>query len=268
MITPVISHVLTAKDASYIILKDGTGAYNGSTNLGGYGTPNADVPSRVGLTIRYWPDSERYANMVTSSGSIIAGLMGAGYAFSTLSLGLIDGLFPSGVHHIKYYPLETSDTIVSLTQGSKLITRTAGTQPSAWNSAYKAVVILDTGNNVVSKILLIDRTQTVGSTFYVDQEWDSADVTGYGIMLATEADLKILIQELAIGCVVSKIGQNTTKEACDKRDVDDQEQWIRWLMAAPIRMQCSDFNGAHNLVTAVDAQCRKCGPIKSPCACN
>lgn len=259
MITPVLTKLEIAKDATSITLQDTTGAYDVDANPGGYGTPNAEAPDLVGMIWRYWPDTAPYANKVITDGTPIAALLGDGHPFTYEDLGLPAGSFPSGVHHIKYYPLETSDMIVSLTEDSAEVTVTAGTQPSALDDSYKAVVILDSSDVVKSKVMLIDWTKThTTTTLYLQDAWEDDDATGYKLMLATEADLKVLFTELAVECLAAEIGKLSTRKNCDTAVIDRLTELTMEKFASEIRFDCKDYTGAHNLIANVELLCTDC----------
>lgn len=269
MIIPVLQVLSLADDSKSLVLKDATGTYDGTDNTGGYGTPNPDAPTIVGLTARWWSDKKRYANKVfNDGGGIITGLLSDdGYSFDTESLGLPEGAFPTGVHVFKYYPFEETDTIVSVTKNSKTVTRTAGTAPNSYSSSYKAIILLDSGD-VISKVLILDKSvAATATTFTLDEVWDGETGSGYTMMIATEADLKILFTQLAIACLIGKIGALATQADCESRNVAEYMEWLAWSYAAAIKFSCADYTGAHQTILALDSACRKC-KTSSPCACQ
>lgn len=266
MVIPVLSLIEVAKDATSITLKDATGAYNGTTNLGGYGTPNAAVPTVIGMRTRYWPDDDIYGGFISDSAGLIAALMSTtGYAITGADLGLTDDEFTSGIHHFKYYPLEVFSTQVTLTLDSKLVTVTGGTAPDTWNAGYKGIMFWD-GITLGTKVYLIDYTQPITSTtFYITEAWPAATVTDYDVQLAPEADLKVLVKELANECLVARIGKLGTGCGCNKDEIDILMRLTMWLFAAQVNAECADYQGAHNKVVAVDSECNDC---KQTCSCS
>jgi hypothetical protein len=259
MLQPVLLFVATAKDATSITLKDGTGSYNVSTNPGGYGTPNPDAPAIVGLRARWWKDTDIYGSLLSDSASILSGLQGDGYAFTTESFGLPEGAFQTGVHHFTYYPFETVDTVVTLTQGSKVVTVTAGTTVDTWNVAYKAIAALN-GGNPTGKVYLIDRTQPISSaTFYLTEAWAGSSQSGVSIVRSTEADLKVLIYQNAQKCLVAKIGKMALDScSCDPKTSESLVRMTMFIFSAQADFECNDYEGAHNKLVAVDIECNDC----------
>lgn len=265
MLAPVLTASGVAKDASYITLKDTTGAYNNPNNLGGYGAPNVLAPTKAGILIRYWGDTSNYINKVLSADAL-AGIIGEGFDFAFEDLGLASGNFITGVHHIKYYPFELFDSIVSLTKDSKKISVTAGTTPNQFSGAYKAVLVLNAGSEV-TRVLPIDFTQPLTATeFYITETWEEESVAGYQLMLATEADLKILVTEPAEACVVARIGQLPSRKYCSDAEVQQLSDFITWKFAAEVKFQCSDFSGAHNLIVSVEKECQGCNTSCNTCS--
>lgn len=265
MIIPVLTSVTNAKDGSSLTIKDSTGAYNVSTNPGGYGTPNADEPTVVGFRVRYWADTDIYGSLVTDDTTILAALLGAGFALTIEQLGESEADFSSGVHHIKYYPLEEVDTIVTLTKDSKLVTVTAGTAPSTWDSDYVGIVFND-GATLGTKVFLIDRNEAITSTtFYLTEAWTDDTITGQAVMLAPEADLKILAVEEAQSCLVGRIGKLGKSCTCNEDEVDLLMWLTMQIFAAQINFDCADYTNAHNKIVNVHLQADNC---KTTCSCN
>lgn len=255
MIKPILTSLGVSKDGKTITLQDITGVYNNPDNLGGYGAPNAASPQYVGFTLRYWADDLPYINKIFGPGTPRTELLTAGHAFSLLEFGQADEAFSVGVHHIKYYPFEPVSTVVTMTQGSKKITRTAGLVPSAFDVDYVAVLVSSAGNPV-SSVLMIDKTQTLtGTEFYVDQEWGNPALAGCTLQLATEADLKVLVSTGAECCVAGKIGALAIKQYCQPEEVNQLEDLIAWIFAAGVKMQLYDYTGAHNLIVGAYTQC-------------
>lgn len=266
MLKPVLKSLGVSKDAKLITLQDATGTYNVSTNTGGYGAPNAVVPSIVGMRWRYWADDLPFADVVISDPTIVTALTGAGTPFGYTTLGLPDGAFPSGVYQVKYYPFETSTCVVTLQKGSRLITVTAGTAPNTFAPEYVAVLITDGTGVIKSDVLMIDRTKAMNSSeFYVDGTWQGNDVGGYKLLLATEADLKVLVTQLAESCIAGKIGALSAARYCRDEELDRLTEFTMWKFSADVKFQCKDYSGAHNLIVAAEKECRGC---ETDCGCK
>lgn len=265
MLIPVLSLIARAKDATTITLKDSTGAYNVSTNPGGYGSPNrTSPPSKVGLKWRLWPDTAEYANIVIEDSGVIGNLVGSGAVLTAAGLALTDSVFPSGVHQIKYYVFDTFvGTVVNLIQDSKLVTLTSGGSPLSYNAAYKAVILLNGSDVLKSKIFMLDTSATwTSTTFYMTEAWPDASITGYHIQLATEADLKVLFTELAQACIVSTIGAYARRRReCDPEAVNTLMEMVAWKQAAEVKFDALDYDGAHDLLSYIDGTCRECNAL-------
>ncbi len=256
MLIPVLSAVSYTKSSKVVYLRDITGAYNVTTNPGGYGAPNAtSPPAKVGFKFRFWDDTADTLNFVTANTDFITELLSvSGRKFDAEVLG--NGIFKTGIHHVKYYPFEASDSIITLTQNSDVATVTAGTDPSDYDSAYKAALLMDGSGNIVSNVILIsDKTST---TFKMDSTWTEDTETGYTMMLGTEADLKIYFDQLAVKCITERIGGLPTNKDCDHEYVNHLVELTAWQMAAKVKFSCKDYGGAHDLITAVEKECTNC----------
>lgn len=260
MITPVLNPISISKDAKTITLADATGAYDVSLNPGGYGTPNfTGPPTRVGFTVRFWTDTVPFANKVIEDGSFITALLSDdGAPVTYITLGLPTGYFSSGIQHFKYYPFETINTVLSLTKNSKLATVLSGTAPDTFNAAYKAICLVDGGDNLHSNVILIDRTQAITSTtFYMDTAWTGDDTT-MNMMISTEGDRKVLFTQMGEACIVSKIGYSAEKVRCDDKEIVKMMELVRWKLAAEIKYQKRDYDSAHKLMVAMEKECMAC----------
>lgn len=258
MLTPIIKATGITRDALSLTLSDQTGAYNVTTNPGGYGIPNTlTPPAAVGFKFRNWNQTENYLNTVINTPSIITELLTTGRKFDTTLLGLAP--FRSGVHLIKYYVFDNVSTIVSLTQGAKVIVSTSGAAPNTFNAAYKAVVILNAAGTIVSNVLMLDPTVTsTATTFAITTPWNLASATGYSIKLATEGDLKIILTQLADKCITQAIGKLSTDKSCTQEDVDTLSRLLMWKFSAQVKFDCKDYDGADAMISAAYDECTAC----------
>jgi len=267
MLIPIITKLSVGAGAVSVTLADTTGAYNASTNPGGYGTPNPSTPpAKVGFTFRNWDDAAPYANLVTADSTFISELMsGAGHKILNTDLGIT--AFREGVQQIKYYSFEPFSGTYALVNGGSTIT-TTGFDPTTLNSNYIAALVLDGSGVIASKVLLLgDRTTWTSSTFTVTAPWTGSSVSGYGIMFATEADLKILIRDATQKCIGGKVGKLADMECCDRKIIDKLTDITMWFIAADIKMQCGDFDGAHSMILKAYTECNYC--ISGDCkTCN
>lgn len=267
MVIPVLQHVFLSKDGKTITLKDATGAYSAGTNPGGYGVPNPAAPAVVALTARYWPDTLPYGNLVTDDAGIVANLLGSGQAFTTLSFGqLTASQFAAGVHHFKYYPLETINTVVNLTNNSLLVTVASGTTPNTWNSGYLGIVFIDPDDSSYSKVYRIDRAEAITtSQFYLEEAFEGLTKNGYTVMIAPEADLKVLVDVPAKECLVGRIGKMAEACSCNNDEINRLIYMTLQLFASQVNFNCKDYQGAHNKIVGVYLECTDC---KTKCSCS
>lgn len=142
-------------DGKNIIVKETTGAYDASTNPGGFGTPNPDTTffQLIILKLLYIDGSITY--LATASASDFLG--GSNYSINS---GLLpspaDYPFKDGVLQVTSYASSTLVTVVG-TAGNKFITGSLA-------NFVAADAIVDSGNVVY----LIDKTQTnTSGTIYL-----------------------------------------------------------------------------------------------------
>lgn len=267
MVVPVVESVSVSKGADVLTLKDITGAYSGS-NTGGYGSPNAEEPTVVAMTLRYWPDTSHYGELITEDSAVIDDLLGSGRELTPQSFGVTSSQtkFLSGVHQLKYYPMELQSTVVTLTKNSKLVTVTAGTAPNTWNAGYIGIIFSLSGI-VYKKVFLIDRTKSItSSTFYLTEAWPGDTEEGYNLYIAPEGDLKVFVYQAANACLVSRIGTKLGQSCnCDTQEVDKLMHMVMQMFASQVDFNCKDYQGAHNKVVAVDLLCNDC---TKTCSCS
>lgn len=259
MLIPIIKVTGITRDAVSIVLADQTGLYNATTNLGGYGTPNGPIPpTAVGFRFRNWSESTVYYNAVSTDNTLITELLSStGRKFDSKILGIVP--YKAGVHHINYYPFETVNTVVNLTQGSKVITWVSGAVPTSFNAAYKAVVLLTAGGVVASKVLLLDKAiAPTATTFAVTEAWTLPNAVNYTMKLATEADLKVIFPQLADKCINESIGNLADQKQCDAAEIDRLTRLLLWKFSAQIKFNCKDYTGADNMLSASYDECNAC----------
>lgn len=258
MLIPIIRATGITRDALSIVLADQTGSYNLTTNLGGYGAPNAAIPpAAVGFRFRNWNQTTDYYNAVSNDTTLITELLASGHKFDSTILGLSP--YRAGVHQIKYYPFETVNTLVNLTQGSKIVTWVSGIAPNTFNAAYKAVIFLDATTAIVSKVVMLDTTiATTATTFAVTDAWTLPSAVNYSIKLATEADLKVIFPQLADKCINVQIGNLSQQKQCDTGIIDTLTRLLLWKFSAQVKFDCKDYTGADNLLSAAYDECNIC----------
>jgi hypothetical protein len=266
MLAPKLTHLSTTPKGDSITVADTTGAYNATTNPGGYGVPNSTSPPlAVGIRPRYWSKTIPDGQFVSNNAPLITALLSStGKSFKPVDFGSSAEIFAPGVHHWLYYPLYSQTTVVTLTAGNTLVTVTGGTAPDTWDVAYKGIVF---NNGTLSpKVYLIDRTKPVTAlNFHVTEAWEGITSIGAAVLLGTEADLKILVQEPAKACVVDRISALFDSCTCNAGEEYELMQDTMQLRAAIADFACADYNGAHNKTAAVYNQCAEC---KTSCSCS
>src|SRR3954464_12535347 len=99
-LVPKITATVTDKiRATSISLLDTTGAYNASTNPGGYGTPNyatTDLDWAL-IYLRNYEDTDYNIQKLSS----LTAILGSGQSFAAPT----DSKFKDGVWEVKYYPV-------------------------------------------------------------------------------------------------------------------------------------------------------------------
>jgi len=267
MLIPKLSLLAQAPKDVSVTLKDSTGAYNATTNPGGYGAPNMITPPPyIAIRARYWSAAAPYGHLIDVGAILTAILSPAGTVLTPASFGLTATAFSPGVHHLTYYPCEFKTVQGVLTQGSKVVTIVpGGTQlPLSWESNVKGVIFQAPGTS--KKIYLIDRTQPFNnSVFSLTEPWEEASNPTANIYVGPEADVKVLFQYAANQCVVDRISALFDSCTCNAGEEYELMQDTMQLRAAVADFACADYNGANNKTGAVHNQCIEC---KTSCSCS
>ncbi len=110
-----LNKVSMSADGTTLTVIDGTGAYNGSTNPTGYGTPNRAISSNIILRWKLYNDTD----WVVIPG-ITGGDLASGVAITTISLGQSNtaDLLQDGVEFVQYLGLYSKGATVTTTPGS------------------------------------------------------------------------------------------------------------------------------------------------------
>lgn len=257
MLKPIITVLSISKSGKKIVLQDNTGAYEVTTNPGGYGTPNPDTPP-VAVGFRFYKLNETtpYLNFISEDIGFIADLVGAGVELNAETLGL--GVFPTGVTHIEYYVFQDSDSVVSVVNGSKTITVTSGTVPTAYDDALVGALLLNDSDEIQSNTLKI--SNKLAGSFEIDSTWDET-ATGWGIMLATQGTVKVLFTELPTKCISEKIGELASTDHCNDDVVQKLTTLSLWVLSAKVKFGKKDYTGANKLAVAAYDECNNCESI-------
>ena len=264
MIVPVLNLASYSKDGKSMVIQDTTGTYAASTNPGGYGSPNAEEPSVIAMSIKYWEDTAVTGSFVTDSVESVANILSTGLTLTAdMFGGTADTQFSPGVHTLKYYPLETKTLVVQATNGSKTVSVVSGADiPSGWNAGYIGIVFEKAGE--YSKLYLIDRTATISaSSFSLTEVFEGETANDYSVYIAPEADLKMLATVPANECLVKSIGEFAEK--CHSNEADELTGMVMQMFAAQVDFNCGSFDTAHKKVYNIYLVCSDCKP---ECSCN
>lgn len=80
---------------------------------------------------------------------------------------------------------------------------------------------------------------------------------------ATTLDIKVLVNKAAEACIVSAIGKLAERDQDCPPAEYQLNKLIRWRFAADVKHDLKDYDGAHNLIVAINKLC--CG---LDCNCN
>lgn len=134
-----------------------------------------------------------------------------------------------------------------------------------WTDAEFVSIVLDAEditailsvNGLTINPLFLDLSTESTAVFADGEHHFQLDVDG--VIL----DLKVLINKAAEACIVSATGKLSERD----QDCPEAERilnkLIRWRFAADIKHDLADYDGAHNLIVAVNKLC--CG---MDCDCN
>lgn len=240
-----------------ITLQDTTGAYNVSTNPGGYGSPNiatTDLDWAL-LWFRNYADTDYTKEKLTS----LTALLASGENIE----GFTDGIFDDGVWEVKYYPIVAHpispgvDTTITWTVGSKTFNLTTASTVLAGASAI-LIKNLDT-----EKLYFLDPAVPASSTQATVTEVLPSAGTGL-VAVAYEADTRFLESHAADDCIAIKTGL-IVKE-CSCFDPEMQEMLLRYgkREAADIHFTVKqNYQAAHDLITQLTSYCDN----TSKCSC-
>lgn len=227
-------------DGTTLIVKDTTGAYNASTNPGGYGTPNPDASSLVQLR---WKMLESCDWELISGAYTVADII-AGFSITTINTGLSTDLrlLPDGVEQVQLlegYPIATKT--LSVTPGSELVG--LGTFSAGDFTGIDYISFISIPNEIF-KILGI-----VGSTMTLDKVYSGALTTEL-INRWYEGELYVLVQTFGN----NQINKDLTTITADNLTGDKLMNLTKRTMnsfAASARFDAGDYMGANTLALDV-----------------
>jgi len=248
-LSPILTLLSIAKDATSLLVVDGTGNYS-STNTGGFGSPNplkADVTGAI-LSLYTICDPDVLVNFRLAS---TTNLLAAGETVLASSFpGITSGTtFKDGVYGIKHNLLYSQTATIAFTSGSSAFTLTGASTIFA-----TAVGFVRDGS---SKIYYIDRTKTLDASggSIIGTFDDTGSETSFEI--SYEGDLKLLVDKAGERCLTEDIGV-WANAGC--KDDNFKNIWTRYKQR--IAMQSKFTQGylndadklAHNLADYCDCQ--------------
>lgn len=231
-----------------ITLLDTTGAYNVSTNPGGYGSPNYATTDLDWAILRFRNyANEEYTDQKLSS---VTAILGSGQNVA----GLTDGVFDAGAWEVKYYPViahpvtPNVDTSITWAVGSKTFNLTNASTVLAGVTAILIKNISDT------KLYFLDPDIPVTSTQGTVTEILPSAGTG-NIALAYEADTRFLAVSQANDCLAKDSGKYICECTCFSPEM--QQLYLRMgkLTAADLHFAQGNYQAAHDLIIQAAAYC-------------
>lgn len=257
-LAPKISVIYVDKiTAQTIQVQDTTGAYNASTNPGGYGTPNyatSDLDWAL-LYFRNYSDTDYNVQKLAS----LTDILGAGQVFGPLE----DDRIVDGVWEVKYYPVVghpiTPDvnTSVTWTVGSKTFNLASA------NTVLAGVIGIILKDIDDTKIYFLDPdVPATSSTATVTETLPS---TGTGLLAITyEGDTRFMMPASADDCLAKETGRILRECSCFSPEM--QELYLRMgkRQGADIHFAQGNFQATHEIITQLAAYCDN----TSNCGCR
>lgn len=238
-----------------ITLQDTTGAYNGSSNPGGYGAPNfatTDVDYAL-VRLRHY-DSETYTTKKINS---ITNLLGAGETID----GLDEGVFLDGVSEVKYYPVianpEGGSTIttVTWTNGSKTF---ALVNASTVLAGVRAIIL--SGYDQTKLFFLDPNIPPTSNAATVTEQLPAGGTSP--LALTYEADTRFLMTAAADDCIAKENDRVVKDCSCFNEDMQHVILMFGKREGADLHFAKKNYQAAHEIITQLAAYCDnslKCG---------
>lgn len=242
---PKIAVVSVAKTA--LVVKDNTGAYNASTNPGGFGSPNDTVGdvNQILLQLQSVADTS-FTERMLDSGEY-ADYFGAGVTFQ-------DPVYPvtieDGVFSIKaFIGYNYIDADVTITEGSKAFTLT------------------DADTVLAGCIGILIPSLHATKVWKLDPAQPLSNLGGYFLEVATASGtvaFSRLFQALGYtkmaedgyNCLVRDIGQYAESTVpCDLAIEQELTRRILMYNSIDVKFERADYLAAHNLATRLVAYC-------------
>ena len=242
-VQPKITSIAVSKTADTITLQDTTGT--------GYQSPYAP-PFVLGyLRWKYWEDTAMGEWVELTPEQMTALNTTDGQAFTPDDVGLVTeegAVFADGVHHMKYLPVYSIGSC-NVLQDSDTITHLGPLSGDPTDIKW-------IGYPGVDPVEVKSAVSGSTTTITLKELWPYPTDTDVVLYVGTEADLKILVSVAAEKCIVGAIGK-ISSQPCDCHEAAQQvDQLIRWKFAADVHFDCKNYQGAHDLIKAINGFCQ------------
>lgn len=240
-----------------ILVKDTTGAYNVSTNPGGYGSPNyatADL-DWVLLLFKNYDQSDYTIKKYTT----LSDILGAGQSIT----GFTDGVFDDGIWELKYYPVIAHpvtpgvDTTITWTVGAKKFSLTSANTVLA---GAAAILLKDVST---TKLYFLDPDVPPTSTEATITEVLPSSGTGK-LAVAYEADTRFMETAAADNCLAIDTGLVIKECSCFDESMSNLFLRMGKREGATIHFSKENYQAAHDIITQLAAYCKNI----SNCGCK
>lgn len=256
-----IDNTTQTKDALLVQLLDPTGAYDGTTNLGGYGTPNPAYTDIVQSLIRVvQPKQTTSVDFTLNNSSLPTAQDFANPSLSTpfdlnsYLLGNTDAsnieALVNGSYQVFYYVFFTGST-VGATLNSKTVTGTGLT-----------TLLADTDILLIGGVLCrVDKTTGFTPTS-IQLTTEFTGATGsYAALLGYEAVGQFLLIQQAKNRVQCAIAKRDACCGCGGKNITRQLQLS--VEGARAKATCADYQGAQEIVDVLEKDLQ----FLNPCGC-
>lgn len=234
-----LSQVSLSTDGTVLTVQDTTGAYNVSTNPGGYGTPNPATPTKVQL---------RWKTFFSCVWAVVTGTYAyadvlAGYGITTVSLALstIPSLFPDGINQVQYLAGYLLTGSVTVLPGSTTVTVVDMDTSKLTAGMYLSFA---SDPNTLYYILSIASTTIILETPYGGSNTTETCYQWYSTVL------NVLVQTLGQNRINDRLCRVTVDNLTDS-ELNKLLQLTMDELAASARYDIGDYAGADVLARRV-----------------
>lgn len=238
--------VAQAQDNKSVTFDDTTGAYDGTTNPGGYGTPNPAYTAILKTVLQITnlktdsvsyhivdeTDAQDLANPAETNLLTLDSYYIGQTAFGEDTVAILDGTF-----QIKYVPIVVDGITIGATNGSVVVTGTSLTTVFANYS----VIYFDGKLYEIDKVNGFTADSMRLKTAYVG-------TTGsYSAQTGSMALLKFGLNGVANNTLISSIGQITS---CS--DTEELMDVLLFKFGSDAKEQCNDIEGYQKIIDGIN----------------